>query len=219
MDTDEFFVNTFALPAQVSIPVEDEDGFTFYADAVVAPGETKDFLVMLNSIGDKGIANVCELEMTAALVEVEKDEEDYYSYVGDFATGDAVRIQTSLYAEGASYDMEGTTVYDKDGLKLIVTKAENDEYGGPQLTVFAYNGGSESVSIELAELKLDGESFEGFCSLNVPAGKRCAEKVYVSYDFDNVPVVKEAELTFRMMDTETGEPTATLDAVKVSFAK
>ena len=190
VDMNDFYVNTFAISPQVSSPVENEDGIVFYADAVVAPGETKDVLVMLNSIGDKGIANVCELEMTAALVEVEKDEEDYYSYVGDFATGDAVRIQTSLYAEGASYDMEGTTVYDKDGLKLIVTKAENDEYGGPQLTVFAYNGGSESVSIELAELKLDGESFEGFCSLNVPAGKRSAEKVYVSYDFDNVPVAR-----------------------------
>ena len=149
IDMDECFVNTFALPAQVSIPVESEDGIVFYSDAVVAPGETRDILVMLNSIGDKGIQSVCELEMKLVLTEVEKAE-DGYDYVADFATGELVSIQTSLYTEGASYDMEGTTIYDKDRLKLIVTKAENDEYSGPQITVYAYNGGSENVSLELA---------------------------------------------------------------------
>ena len=217
VDTDECFVNTFALPAQVTIPVEDEDGVTFYADAVVAPGETKDFLVMLNSIGDKGIQSVCELEMKIVLTEVEQAG-DGYDYVADFATGDLVSIRTSLYTEGTSYDMEGTSIYDKDGLKLIVTKAENDEYSGPQVVVYAYNGGSEDVSLELAELKLDGVSYDGFCYLNVPAGRRSVEKVYISYDYDNVPVPKEVEIAFQRMDAETGEPAATFDAVKVPFA-
>ena len=115
--------------------------------------------------------------------------------------------------------MDGTVVYDKDGLKVLLTKAENDEFDGPQLAVYVYNGGNESVSLELSELKLDDVSYEAFCFMTVPTGKRGIDTVYVSYDFDNVPVVKEAELTFQMLDPETGEPTVTLDTVKVTFTK
>ena len=61
-------------------------------------------------------------------------------------------------------------------------------------------------------------SYDGFCYLNVPAGRRSVEMVYISYDYDNVPVVKEVEIAFRKMDTETGKPAATFDAVKVPFA-
>ena len=216
IDMDEFYVNTYALFPQVYIPVEDKDGSVLYSTAVAAAGETADFFVNLSPLGDMGISSVCELEMKPSLLEMKKSG-DGYDFVDKFAVGDTVRIQTSLYTEGASYDMEGTTVYDKDGLKILVTKAENSEYSGPQITIYVSNNGKESVSLELSELKLDGDRFEAFFSPDVPAGKRYAGKVYISFDYDNVPAAKEAELTFRKMDPETWEPVETFESAKVTF--
>ena len=217
IDMDEFSVNTYAFTPHVYIPVEDEDGFVSYSNAVVAAGETADFFVGLSALDDMGITSVCELEMKPTLVEVKKSE-DGYDYVAEFAIGDTTRIQTSLYTDGASYDMEGTAVYDKDGLKILVTKAENSETSGPQIMVYIFNDGKESVSLELSELKLDGESYEAFFSPIVPAGKRYAGKIYISFVYDGIPAAKEAELTFRRMDPETWEPAETFDSAKVTFA-
>ena len=40
---------------------------------------------------------------------------------------------------------------------------------------------------------------------------------YISFDYDNVPAAKEAELTFRKMDPETWEPVETFESAKVTF--
>lgn len=217
VEAGDFFVNTFALYPQVYIPVEDEDGWVFYADAVVAPGETKDFYVSLSSVKDMGITAICELEMTLSLSEVKEDEDGYYEYEDDFADSDIVRIKTSLYSDGVSYDMEGTTVYDKDGLKVLVVRAENDEYQGPQIMLYVYNGGSGNACLDLTELKLDGETYEAFCSMNVPAGKRYAATAYIYYDYENTPVAAEAELTLVLLDEETGEAAVTFEPVKITM--
>ena len=217
-DFDDFYVNTYALSPQVYIPVEDaENGVTFYGDAVVAPDETKEAYVSLSSVENMGITAVYELEFKAALVEVEKDEDGYYGYVDDFAEGETVRIRTSLYDPAVSYDMEGTPAFEKDGLKALIVKAENDEYSGPQISVYAFNGGSETASFSLAALKLDGVDYEPSFSMELPAGKRSVEDVFFMIDYDNIPVVKEAELTFRIADPETGEPAETLEHVTVAF--
>ena len=217
LDADESYVNTFACFPQVCIPTESEDGFTFYADAVIEAGETKDCELRLNSLSDMGITEVCELELRLNAVEVEKDEDDFYNYVDDFAAGETISIQTSLYDESVSYDMEGTLLIDADGLKLSLLKAENSEYSGPSITLYAFNGG-EDVSLELAELKLDGVTYEGFFGMDVPAGKRCVSSVSVFIeDFDHIPTAKEAELTFCTVDTESGETIVTFDPVTVPF--
>ena len=208
-DLDDFYVNTYALWPQVYIPVEDaESGVTFYSDAVVAPGETTEAYVSLSAVENMGITAVYELEFKAALVEVEKDEDGYYGYVDDFAEGETVSIQTSLYDGAVSYDMEGTPAFEKDGLKVFVVKAENNAYSGPQISVYAFNGGSETASFSLAALKLDGVDYEPSFSMELPAGKRSVEDVFFMIDYDKIPVVKEAEL---------GEPLETLDSVTVTF--
>ena len=214
---DDFYLNTYSLWPQVYIPVEDEDGWTFYADAVVEPGETKDAYVSLSSAESKGITAVYELEFKATLVEVEKDEDDYYNYADDFAEGETISIQTSLYDAAASYDMEGTLAFEKDGLEVRIAKAENDEYSGPQISVYAFNGGSETAHFQLAALKLDGVDYEPYFSMELPAGKRSVEDVFFMIDYDNIPVVNEAELTFQIVDPETWEPIETLESVTVTF--
>ena len=71
---------------------------------------------------------------------------------------------------------------------------------------------------ELEELKLDGEVYEPFFTMNVPAGRRSVESIYVTFDYENVPVVKEAEFTFKLVDTETWDDIETLDPVTVAFS-
>lgn len=216
-DVSDFYVNTYVFSPQVYIPVVDEDGWTFYADAVVEPGETKDAYVSLSAAEDMGIAAICELEFKAVLVVVEKDEDDYYAYADDFAEGETLSIKTSLYDAEASYDMEGTPAFEKDGLKVLVVKAENDEYSAPRISVYAFNGGSETVYFSLAALKLDGEAYEPSYSVELPAGKRGVGEVFFMIDYENIPVVKEAELTFQLMDTETWEPIEILAPVTIPF--
>ena len=113
--------------------------------------------------------------------------------------------------------MEGTVLFEKDGLKVLAVQLENDEFCGPQIAVYAYNGGSEAAAFELEELKLDGEVYETFFGMNIPAGRRSVESVYVTFDYENVPVVKEAEFTFKLVDTETWDTIETLDPVTVAF--
>ena len=40
---------------------------------------------------------------------------------------------------------------------------------------------------------------------------------YVIFDFDNIPSAKEAELTLRTVDPESGEPITTFAPVKIVF--
>ena len=216
-DVSDFYLNTYALWPQVYIPVEDEDGWTFYADAVVEAGEAKDAYVSLSSAEDKGITAVYELEFKATLAQVEKDEDDDYGYVDDFAEGETLSIKTSLYEAAVSYDLAGTPAFEKNGLKVLVVKAENDEYSGPKISVYAFNGGSETVCFSLAALKLDGGAYEPSYSVELPAGKRSVEEVFFMIDYENIPVVKEAELTFQIVDPETWEPIETLAPVTVAF--
>lgn len=217
-DLSEMYVNTFAVYPQVYVPVEDEEGWVFYGPAVAAPGETKTCFVSLSALEDMGLSAIYELELSAEVYEVSLDEEDYYNYVDDFAAGEPVTIRTSLYADGLSYDREGTTVYDKDGLKVLVIEAENDEYSGPELVLYTYNGGSEEVVLDLAELKLDGKTYDAFCTIAVPAGKRSVDEVYIDFDYENPPVVKEAELIFELVDPETWESGKTLEPLTIRFA-
>lgn len=219
IDADDCFVNTMFIAPQVCLPVEDENGWTFYADAVVEPGATQACQIRLNSLDEKLVDTVYEMELKLVAREVEKDEDGYYNYVDDYAEGEPVLIRTSLYDESVSYDLPGTAVYEKDGLKLSVVKVVYDEWTGPSITLHAANSGSEAVQMELAELKLDGEAAEGWCSLFVPAGKQCVESIFISYDYENPIVPKEAQFTLQIMDQETWEPKETLDPITVTFAE
>ncbi len=215
VDVGSLFVNTYCVLPSTYIPVVEEN-MTYYINTIIAaPGETKDFYVELNDLREKGIATVYELELqmyVSAVTEIE----DGYEYE-EFAAGESVTIRTDLYAEGLTYDLEGTTICEKDGLKVLACKAENNEYSGPQIVIYAYNGGNEAVSLEIAELKLDGEDCDAFFSMEVPAGKRSVEPVYLDIDYENIPVAKQAEITLQKLDTETWEPSFVFDPVTITF--
>ena len=214
---DECFVNSFLAWPQVYIPVTSEDGWTFYSEVIPNPGETMDFFINLGNVEDMGIDAIRELELRLTLTEVETDEDGFIGYVDDFADGEALHIKTSLFDAAASYDMEGTTVYDKDGLTLKIVKAENAEFGAPQIFVYAYNSGSEEVALEIKELKLDGVAYDSFLAMNIPAGRRSVEQVSIDIDYSDPPVAKEVTITFRTVDPETWEPAVTLDPVTVAL--
>ena len=213
-DAGELFVNTFSVSPSTFIPVTEEWG-TSFESVIVPAGETKEFNVGLNSLREKGIASVYEVELKMGAFARTETEDGYESE--EFAVGDPVNIRTSLYDSAVSYDMEGTTVYDKDGLKAVVCKAKNHEYMGPQIAVFVHNGGDKDAALELSALKLDGETVDANLSLYVPAGRRSVETASIDIDYENIPVAKEAELTLQILDTETWEPVETLAPVTVTF--
>lgn len=217
VDAGELYVNSVVFWPQTCIPTETEDGWTFYADAIVAPGRTQDFELRLNSLDDKGIDAVRELEVQMVLTEVAEGE-DGYDYLDTFAAGELVSIQTSLYDGAAPDAPEGTLLLEEDGLTVLALKAVNDENGGPMITLYAYNSGSERVALDVAELKLDGEATESFFGMELAPGRRDVETLStVIFDFDNIPSAKEAELTLRTLDPETGETLKTFAPVKIVF--
>jgi len=212
VDVGDLFVNTFHVSSSAFIPVE-EEFWTTYSSVDVPAGETKEFNVGLNYLREKDIADVCEVELQMSVFELIENE-DGYEYE-EYAFGEPVNIRTSLYDENADYDLEGVVVCDEDSLKVLVTKAENDEYMGPQIAVYVCNSGDREVCLELEELKLDGEVFDSFFGITVPAGKRGVDTVYIDFDYENIPVFKKAELVFKTVDTETWEPTETFAPVTV----
>lgn len=218
IDTSTLYVNTYSVSPATHIPVK-EDGWTSYESVIVPAGETKEFQVVLNDLREKGITAVQEIEisMYASVVTIGEDGMDFET----FSEGEAVTIKTSLYDKNANYDQEGTVAYDKNGLKVLVTKAENNEYMGPQITVYAYNGSKEEVHLEIAALTLDGETYEGYFGMYIPAGKRCVDRVNVDLDYENIPTVKEAKLTLQTVkyDEETWDsiPVVVFDPVTVTF--
>lgn len=217
-DTYSLYVNTYYVSSSVSIPVE-EDGWTSYDDVIVPAGATREFEVSLNDLREKGITSVREIKikMGADEVTVTEDGYDYgAAHIGEFVT-----LKTSLYDESVSYEQEGTAAYDKDGLKVLVTKAENSEHNGPRITVYVYNGTEEEVSVELVALTLDGVACEAYYGDSVEPGTRNVDRIYIAYDSDNASTPKEATLTFRTVtyDEETGDaiPVLTFDPVTVTF--
>ena len=118
----------------------------------------------------------------------------------------------------AQVDVDGETVGKIGDGFMVLLGAENNEYSGPEIRLFAFNGGKEPVALGLAELKLDGKDYEGFFNMSLPAGKRAVETVSVFImDFDNIPACKEAVLTLQTEDPETGAPITVFDPVKIPF--
>ena len=214
-DVGELYVNTYAVSSGAYIPVKEEN-YTFYDSATVPAGETRDFFIGLSGIRDCGLAAVREIELSMNAFTV-TEQEDYTEYE-EFAFGEPVLIRTDLYDESVSYDLEGTVIYEGDGLKVLVCKAENSEYGGPQISIFAYNSGSEDAELELAELKLDGESVEAYFGMTVAAGKRRVESISIDYGEAEPTPAAAAEITLRTMDTENWEPLETFAPVTVALA-
>ncbi len=213
IDVDSLFVNTFFAYPFVYNPITTM-GITYYDPNVIAEaGETKDFCVGLESHREFGIPAIYEVELQMYVSEITMTE-DGYEY-GDFVVGDPVIIRTSLYDESVSYDMDGMAVCDRDGLRVLVCKAENTGYGGPQIAIYAYNETDETIFLDLAELKLDGEHCDAYFSMSVPAGKRSVEWIYLDFCDSDVPVVTQAEITLCTLDPETWEPKETFSPVTV----
>ena len=218
VDFDDCAVNTFVFHPSAYVLAKEAE-YTFYIYSVAAaPGETIEFYGSLSYLKDKGISAIGELELSMNVYEAEKSEDgDWYDIVDDYAQGESVRIETSLYEEGVSYDLEGDLIYEADDLKLLVCKAENDEYSGPELSIYACNSGSEDVFLEIASLKLDGEEYEAYFSMTVPAGKRCVEDVYLDIDYENIPVVTEGEITMVKCDPESWETVEVFEPATFRF--
>ncbi|MCR5824986.1 MAG: S-layer homology domain-containing protein [Oscillospiraceae bacterium] len=213
IEAGDLYVNDVFVNASAFVPVE-EDGWTGYDNAEVAAGARLDFNVAMDALADKGIDTVYAFELSLTATDLVSGDD--YTVV---AACDLVPVKTSLYEEGVSYDPEGTVVCEKDGLRVLVIRAENNAFIGPQLTLFAGNDGTAEVSLELTALKLDGEAVEASAGLHVMPGRRSAETVYIEIDYDNVPTAREAELTLSLLDPKTWEPTLTFDPVTIPLTE
>ena len=217
-DVCESWLNTYNTYLQAYVPVESEDGVTFYGDAVAAPGETKDFYVSLSSAAELGFDAIYELELQMAVIEVEWDaENEYYDWVDQYAAGEKTELKTSLYDPAVAYDKDGELLLASDGLEICLLGTEVDDFWGPKVKLYAYNGGSEDVIVEVAEMKLDGVVFDCLFSMDLPAGKRDLSEAYAFFMGDEVPTGKTVELTFQLVDRETWEAIKTLEPVTVTI--
>ena len=217
VETSESFVNTYAATLQAYDPKEDDDGFVFYANPVAAPGETLNFYIGLNGLEDMGIDAVREIETQLVVNEVKQDSEGYYDTGATFGESKTLLLRTSLYDASVSYEPKGTPVYDKDGLKLYILKAENDEYMGPQIRLCGTNSSGKTLMLDIKELKLDGKVYETFFVMEIPAGKRCVSEIYIDSDEDLL-TAKEAVLTLETQDPETWEPIAALTPITFAIS-
>lgn len=211
VEANRAYTNTYYTILNSFIPVKEEQEYgtiTYYEDVIVPAGQSRTFYVSLENLNYQKTKAIYEVELEM-IAYVREYEEGYYSYT-EFTRSEPTMIHTSLYDGTQSYELEGQTIYDQNGVKLVAITAVNDAYSGPQIRVCGYNAKGEEIAVELADLKLDGKSIEAHADLILEPGKRSVTHVYIELDYDNIPTVQNAELTFRFMDPETWEYGETL---------
>lgn len=135
---------------------------------------------------------------------------------------DTIRIATSM--DGTSeqeVDDSGTVVVDKDGIKITIKEADNEEsFWGADIYIYVENNTEKNVTVQADSTSINGFMVEPYFSCDVAAGKKAFDSItFMESDLEknNITSIDNMEIKFHVYDTDSTETIFDSETSSVSF--
>ena len=119
-----------------------------------------------------------------------------------------------------NYEHSGTTIYDKNGVKIVVIGLHEDGWLGPEMYMYIENNTKKNISLYVDDLSVNGFMIDGYFSSSILAGKKIIDELtFYSSDLDenDIMEIKEVELSFRVSDVDSWNTLFKTDKLTVEF--
>lgn len=110
-------------------------------------------------------------------------------------------------------------VLDRDGIKITVKSLATDGMWGPCFKVLLQNDRSDSVTVQVRDLAINGAMADCIFSCDVAAGKQANDEIiFMTSDLETagIKVIKEIELKFHVFDAESWDTIFDSDAITIT---
>lgn len=192
-------VNGYETSADFSF--ETEDGGSYEASVTVPAGTTSDFILEFNNmqIEDSNFEFFAEI----VLITVIRNPETYQAV----ATQKSV-IKTSEYGSFEySFDESGTLIYDKNGIKIVMQGAKDDDVNTQY--VYISNQSDKDIAVHAETCKINGKEIGCIAGSNAYSGNRA---IGIIGFFDDVKQGDELDIIFTISELDANaEYDKTLD--------
>lgn len=141
----------------------------------------------------------------------------------EIATSDIISLKTSAYADyEPSFDEEGQVAYDKKDIKLVLRGINNDRVfsEGAALTVYMYNGTDRAITVQTADINVNGYEFTSAMTTAILPGMHAVDIVtFFDYDMQEYGIeeIETVEISFEMKDTATWKNIGKTDIISVEI--
>ncbi len=119
-----------------------------------------------------------------------------------------------------NYDHQGTTIYDKNGIKIIVLGLNESGWLGPEMYMYIENNTKRNISIYTENVSVNGFMISDFFSSGVLAGKKNIDEltIYTSdLEENDIKKIEEVEFSLRVRDSDSYDTIINTDPLKVEF--
>ena len=173
---------------------------TNYFSCFVAAGKKANETIELymDELAACGIDTISEIALSFIV-------EDADSYNTLFETGD-IELRTSAYGTIEQPDIEGQTLYDKDGILIVGNYAENYSYGDGALLVFVKNCYGKDIEVSCENVSINGFMIDAYFYQEVKNGRRtvaCMSIYSDELEKNDIESFDEIELVLEIEDSKT----------------
>lgn len=181
----------------------------------VPPRETVTDAMMfsLTEMEDCGIETITDIEFMFYIFDQNASVQVLLS--------DLIHIQTDMAEDYEQiYDDSGEVVYDKNGLRIISKKLEEDRLYGPEHLFYIENDSDTDFHLMAPETYVNGVLLPSALFADVPAGKRSLEylSLYnVDLEENGIEKIESIEVPFTIYEADKEDPLEVTEPLSISF--
>ncbi|MBQ4382327.1 MAG: hypothetical protein II794_06280 [Oscillospiraceae bacterium] len=181
----------------------------------VAPGKKSNYdaTISKSDLSAAGIDVIADVELSFHIYNSEKWTDAFDS--------ERISIKTSA-APGFvyTYDDSGSTVYEKDGLKIVVKGLNKSSLLGPSVVLYIANTGDKDVTVQSRDVSVNGFMVSDVFSAEILKGKHAVDSITLlssSLKENGIESVDEVELSFHIFDSSSFKTIEDTPPIKISF--
>lgn len=102
--------------------------------------------------------------------------------------------------------IEEQVLLEQDGIKITAKELSNDSFWGPEVKLLVENTSSQSVTVQLRDVSVNGIMMEPMFSTDVAAGKKVNDSItFMNSEFEEagITIIQNMEFSFHVFDTES----------------
>ncbi|WP_102048617.1 hypothetical protein [Pygmaiobacter massiliensis] len=173
---------------------------TVFSSDVAAGKKTRDSIKIMNSMLD-----VCDIEtITDVSFKFHVFNTDTWDTIAD---SERVTLETSSYGEYTqTYNDEGQLLYEENGVKIVYKGLSKDSFMGPEILLYIENNSEQSITVQQANMSVNGFMVDGIMSAEVVAGTKAMTGITImetKLQENKITELENVELSFHVFNTDT----------------
>ncbi len=199
ISTDAVIVNDFMISDLTSM-------------TVTAGNKSNENITLFSTgLNAAGIENIGKIEMYMHTF----DPESYQT----IDKSDCITISTSDADKADSTaNIDGTTLYEKDGIKIVGQYVDENSFWGSAVLVYIENNSDKNIIVQTDDIAVNGYMITGIMSSTVYSGKKTFDSITLlssSLEENGITSIDDIETNFKILD----ENFSTIDeSGKVKFS-